>query len=216
MPAKKVGGDYYDVLELSDERLGLAIADVSGKGVPAAILIASVRSALQAQCAREGLSVADILEHLNDMVFRDTANNKLIGSISHFSLIPPTTSGGSKPPTTPGTPTITAYQFGPGLTVSWSASSKINSNDPNIAGYEVYRSTSQTSGFSNISGDSFSTGSFNSGVLVTGTAYNDTTASDGVTYYYKAAAFNVSGDDSASSAASAGICAPRGFPGLCY
>jgi len=135
---------------------------------------------------------------------RDTANNILVGSISHFSLIPPTTSGGSKPPTTPGTPTITAYQFGPGLTVSWSASSKINSNDPNIAGYEVYRSTSQTSGFSNISGDSFSTGSFNSGVLVTGTAYNDTTASDGVTYYYKAAAFNVSGDNSASSAASAG------------
>lgn len=77
-PAKKVGGDYYDLLTLPDDRIGLAIADVSGKGVPAAILIASVRSALQAEGLRGSASAAEILEHLNDLAYRDTANNMFV------------------------------------------------------------------------------------------------------------------------------------------
>src|SRR4029450_1042946 len=45
LPAVGVGGDYYDYLPLPDERVGLVIADVSGKGIPAAVLMAGVGAA---------------------------------------------------------------------------------------------------------------------------------------------------------------------------
>jgi len=77
-PAKHVGGDYYDFLSLSENQLGVAIADVSGKGVPAAILTASVRSALQAEVRAGFQSVAALLEHLNELVYRDTASNMFV------------------------------------------------------------------------------------------------------------------------------------------
>lgn len=89
VPAKQVGGDYYDFMELSDGRQGIAIADVSGKGVPAAILTASVRSALQAE-ARAGIRTVDeLLGHLNEMVYRDTASNMFVTMI--FSILHPET-----------------------------------------------------------------------------------------------------------------------------
>ncbi len=78
LAAKKVGGDYYDLLSLENQRVGIALADVSGKGVPAAILIASVRSALQAQGLRTAASPSEILEHLNEQVYRDTAANMFV------------------------------------------------------------------------------------------------------------------------------------------
>lgn len=86
-PAKQVGGDYYDFLSLSEDELGIAIADVSGKGVPAAILIASVRSALQAE-GRAGIqSVVSLLEHLNELVYRDTASDMFVTMV--FSILHP-------------------------------------------------------------------------------------------------------------------------------
>lgn len=51
MPAEAVGGDYYDVVELPDGRCGFAVADVSGKGLPAAILTASLQGAFSAVAA---------------------------------------------------------------------------------------------------------------------------------------------------------------------
>ena len=51
-PARAVGGDYFDVLKLGDNRLALCIADVSGKGVPAALLMANVQASLRASDAR--------------------------------------------------------------------------------------------------------------------------------------------------------------------
>src|SRR5260370_32979176 len=47
-PAREVGGDFYDSLLFADGRLGLVIGDVSGKGVPAALVMASTRSMLRA------------------------------------------------------------------------------------------------------------------------------------------------------------------------
>jgi len=47
-PAREVGEDYYDFLELSDARLGIAIGDVSGKGVGAALMMASLEASLRA------------------------------------------------------------------------------------------------------------------------------------------------------------------------
>jgi sigma-B regulation protein RsbU (phosphoserine phosphatase) len=88
--AKKVGGDYFDFLELNEDNLGIALADVSGKGVPAAILIASVRSALQAEGLRQGATVTEILEHLNHQVFRDTASNMFVTMV--YGVLHPKTS----------------------------------------------------------------------------------------------------------------------------
>ncbi len=48
VPSREVGGDYYDVMELSEGRLLLAIADVTGKGVPAALLMANLQACLHA------------------------------------------------------------------------------------------------------------------------------------------------------------------------
>jgi sigma-B regulation protein RsbU (phosphoserine phosphatase) len=78
MPAKQVGGDYYDLLELPDGRTGIALADVSGKGVPAAILTASVRSALKAEIRREGATVCEVLENLSELVFNDTSSSMYV------------------------------------------------------------------------------------------------------------------------------------------
>jgi hypothetical protein len=52
-----VGGDYYDYLQLGDGRLGLVIADVSGKGVPAALLMASLQASVRSQFPRRSVQV---------------------------------------------------------------------------------------------------------------------------------------------------------------
>ncbi len=46
-PAREVGGDFYDFLELDDGRLGIVVGDATGKGVPAALVMASARSMLR-------------------------------------------------------------------------------------------------------------------------------------------------------------------------
>ncbi len=67
---EEVAGDYYDAIPLGDGRLGLAIADVSGKGIPAALLMSSVRTALHAE-ARSGLPLPDILAEMNTLLYRE-------------------------------------------------------------------------------------------------------------------------------------------------
>src|SRR6266581_5731165 len=51
MQARKVGGDYYDFLDLGGERLGFVIGDISGKGIAAALLMANLQANLRSQCA---------------------------------------------------------------------------------------------------------------------------------------------------------------------
>lgn len=63
-PASSVGGDFYDFFKIRDNALGVAIADVSGKGVPAALIMAASRSLLKAE-AMEGTPPADCLTHVN-------------------------------------------------------------------------------------------------------------------------------------------------------
>lgn len=70
-PSLGVGGDFYDFVELPDKRLGIAIADVVGKGIPAALMMASVRSVLRATALR-GLSLAKVMEEVNRHLSRDT------------------------------------------------------------------------------------------------------------------------------------------------
>ncbi len=70
-PTLQVGGDFYDFIELSDGDLGVCIADVVGKGLPAALMMASVRSALRAH-AYQDHSVGELVETVNRHMCRDT------------------------------------------------------------------------------------------------------------------------------------------------
>jgi serine phosphatase RsbU (regulator of sigma subunit) len=51
LPARHVGGDYYDFLDLGRERIGLVIGDISGKGIAAALLMANLQANFRSQCA---------------------------------------------------------------------------------------------------------------------------------------------------------------------
>ncbi len=72
LPSRQVGGDYYDVVSAPDGSFLVAIADVAGKGVPAALLSSMLQAALRTQ-ARSVESPADILRNINALVYRSTA-----------------------------------------------------------------------------------------------------------------------------------------------
>jgi sigma-B regulation protein RsbU (phosphoserine phosphatase) len=78
LPAKHVGGDYYDFLPMPDGRTALAIADVSGKGVPAAILTATTRSYLQSETQHKDSTLAQTVVRMNRMVHRDVTNDMYV------------------------------------------------------------------------------------------------------------------------------------------
>jgi PAS domain S-box-containing protein len=75
-PAREVGGDFYDFLQLPDGRLGLIVGDVSGKGVPAAIVMAITRTMLRA-AYRLG-SPGEILEQVTNNLFPDIPPNMYV------------------------------------------------------------------------------------------------------------------------------------------
>jgi serine phosphatase RsbU (regulator of sigma subunit)/predicted ester cyclase len=78
-PAREVGGDFYDFLELEDGRLGLVVGDATGKGVPAALVMASARSMLRAIAQALGsTSPGDVLGRVNDALFIDIPANMFV------------------------------------------------------------------------------------------------------------------------------------------
>lgn len=76
-PANMVSGDYYDVLRLSDHRLGICIADVAGKGVSAALLMANVQAALRTY-ANDSVSPAAVCSKLNGLLHENLATGKFV------------------------------------------------------------------------------------------------------------------------------------------
>ena len=74
-PAREVGGDYYDFLELPDGRLGIAIGDVSGKGVGAALMMASLEASLRA-LAPVVDDPAELMGRVNSLVYQASAANR--------------------------------------------------------------------------------------------------------------------------------------------
>ncbi len=70
-PARETGGDYYDFIELDGNRTALVIADVAGKGLPAALLMPAVQIALRALAA-VGSSLQKVVSQLNSVVFDST------------------------------------------------------------------------------------------------------------------------------------------------
>jgi sigma-B regulation protein RsbU (phosphoserine phosphatase) len=75
-PALGVGGDYYDVFELSDGRTGLAIGDVSGKGIAAALLMASLRASLRGVTLDNPREFAKLMDKVNRLVYEASASNR--------------------------------------------------------------------------------------------------------------------------------------------
>ena len=76
-PAREVGGDFYDFLELQDSRLGLVVGDVTDKGVPAALVMATTRTVLRATATRL-LSPGEVLKRANDVIVTDIPPNMFI------------------------------------------------------------------------------------------------------------------------------------------
>ena len=73
----KVGGDYYDFIAVSETRLGLAIADVSGKGIPAALLMAGFRMCLLAEIRNE-FAIRAVMRKVNSLLHESTERNKFV------------------------------------------------------------------------------------------------------------------------------------------
>ena len=77
VPALQVSGDYFDYIQVDQDRLGVAIADVSGKGVPASLIMAICRSVLRAEAARNP-SPADVLRKVNRQLYPDIKEDMFI------------------------------------------------------------------------------------------------------------------------------------------
>lgn len=78
--ARQVGGDFYDVIELPDNKLGLFIADVADKGMPAALFMALTRTLLRA-AAIEMTSPVDVLRRVNDQLLPDTQQGMFVTAV---------------------------------------------------------------------------------------------------------------------------------------
>jgi sigma-B regulation protein RsbU (phosphoserine phosphatase) len=85
-PARVVSGDYYDFIRISPTQLAIALADISGKGISAALLMANVQAALRSDVLRyrngqpgahhEQIDTAEIVSHLNLHLFRNTSDER--------------------------------------------------------------------------------------------------------------------------------------------
>jgi sigma-B regulation protein RsbU (phosphoserine phosphatase) len=75
-PAQGVGGDYYDFLALGNGRLGLAIGDISGKGVPAALLMASLQASVRGQSQGGSGHVAELMTNVNRLLCEASPENR--------------------------------------------------------------------------------------------------------------------------------------------
>jgi sigma-B regulation protein RsbU (phosphoserine phosphatase) len=71
-----VGGDYYDAIELDSGRLGLAIGDVSGKGISAALLMASLRACLRTMTRTTSGELIELMAHMNRLIYEASAINR--------------------------------------------------------------------------------------------------------------------------------------------
>src|SRR5215471_10917669 len=73
-PARIVGGDYYDFLDLGNRRLGLVVADIAGKGIGAALLMANLQAALRSQCATAWEQPERFLQSVNRLLHENTGD----------------------------------------------------------------------------------------------------------------------------------------------
>jgi sigma-B regulation protein RsbU (phosphoserine phosphatase) len=74
--ARAVGGDYYDFLDLAPGQLGLALADICGKGFPAALLMANLQASLRSRSAHELVDIARQLRVINQLLYRASESSR--------------------------------------------------------------------------------------------------------------------------------------------
>ncbi|MEW5974568.1 MAG: SpoIIE family protein phosphatase [Acidobacteriota bacterium] len=74
--ARGIGGDYYDFLPLGSNRLGIALGDISGKGISAALLMANLQALLRSHAPARGDSVAELLGDINRLLCSSTDSSK--------------------------------------------------------------------------------------------------------------------------------------------
>lgn len=72
-PAQGIGGDYYDFLATGDGRVGIAVADVAGKGISAALIMSLVQASLRSQYG--GVALPELVASMNRLLYRSTARN---------------------------------------------------------------------------------------------------------------------------------------------
>jgi serine phosphatase RsbU (regulator of sigma subunit)/anti-sigma regulatory factor (Ser/Thr protein kinase) len=87
-PAREVGGDFYDVIPLSDGRIGFVIGDVTDKGVPAALVMAATRSVLRASAQRI-IEPGEVLERVNEHLCPDMPEKMFVTCL--YGVLDPTT-----------------------------------------------------------------------------------------------------------------------------
>ena len=75
LPARQVGGDYFDFLNLGQQRLGFVIGDVSGKGIAAALLMANLQANLRSQCATSVDHPEILLRSVNRLFYENTGDS---------------------------------------------------------------------------------------------------------------------------------------------
>jgi len=75
--SKQVGGDYFDIIEIEKNLLGLTIADVSGKGMPAALLMSNLQASLQS-LVREKYPLDRLVARINNVIYKNTDPDKYI------------------------------------------------------------------------------------------------------------------------------------------
>ena len=79
--ALQVGGDYYDIIKLTDTKTALVIADVSGKGTPASLLMANIQSAVHSYLklyTEIDFDIAKVTEKINELIYENTSSEKFI------------------------------------------------------------------------------------------------------------------------------------------
>ena len=99
--SKQVGGDYYDIIELDKDDCVVAIADVSGKGVPASLLMANMQAFLQVIC-RQNVPLDEATGLINDLISKNTADGKFItffwGILNNIDMTFEYVNAGHNPP----------------------------------------------------------------------------------------------------------------------
>ncbi|MFN8459069.1 MAG: GAF domain-containing protein, partial [Anaerolineae bacterium] len=98
LPARQIGGDFFHFFAINQDQLGVAIGDVSGKGIPAALYMAVAITAIDAQIQAD-IGPGKLLNRLNHILYNRLRENKMnIGlQVAHFAPLPAPKDGDGKP-----------------------------------------------------------------------------------------------------------------------
>ena len=101
LPHDEVGGDYYDFVPVAESRIGLAIADVSGKGIPAALIMAGFRMSLLAEVRNE-FAIRAVMRKVNSLLHESTDRDRFVtafyGVLDHRNNVLIFSNAGHNPP----------------------------------------------------------------------------------------------------------------------